>query len=86
MRAGMTDQDRIWSNRLRAIRQAEAKDQPGMYRDLQRDLDEFCGIIPLAEVQTGWVIRGELDPWALSPMSLGVNTTVWGGHRWDLGR
>lgn len=85
MRAGMTDQDRVWSNRLRAIRAAEAKDQPGMYRDLQRDLVDFCGIIPIAEIQTGWVVRGDLDPWALSPLSLGVNTTVWGGHRWDLG-
>ncbi len=85
LQSTVSDQDRVWADQLRAIRAADAADQPRLYHDIQRDLNAFCAIIPLAELQMSWVIRGEIDPWALSPACLGVMTNVWGAHRWDLG-
>lgn len=85
LQSTVSEQDRIWADQLKAIRVADAVDQPRLYQDIQRELNGFCAIIPLAELQMGWVFRGEIDPWALSPACLGVMTNVWGAHRWDLG-
>jgi ABC-type transport system substrate-binding protein len=82
---GRDERGRQWVDRLRAIRAASAADQPRLYHEIQRDLLEFAPMVPIAEIQTGWVIRGEVDPWVFSPDSLAVISTVWGSHRGDLG-
>jgi hypothetical protein len=56
-----------------------------MYDEIQRELLDAVPIAPIAEIQTGWVIRDDVDPWVLGPDSIAVATTVWGAHRGDLG-
>lgn len=70
-----------WTDMMRTIRRSPSKDQPTLYRELQRDILEFAPAAQIAELQTGWVFRGEIDPWVTNPLNLGVNTTVWSGHR-----
>jgi ABC-type transport system substrate-binding protein len=70
-----------WTDQMRVIRRSPSSEQPGLYRELQRDIVEFAPCAPIAEIQTGWVFRGAIDPWAIDPLCLGVNTTVWSGHR-----
>jgi ABC-type transport system substrate-binding protein len=77
--------DPMWTGKMRAIRLADADTQPEMYRQIQKDIVEFAPCAHIAEIETGWVTRGELDPWALSPLSLGINTTVWSSHRQTIG-
>lgn len=81
MWGGRNIRDKLWTDRIRAIRRAEAKDQPELYRNIQRDIMEFAPCAHVAEGDTGWVIRGEIDPWALGPQFLGAETTVWSAHR-----
>ncbi|GIW08522.1 MAG: hypothetical protein KatS3mg060_3327 [Dehalococcoidia bacterium] len=85
MWGGKNIRDKRWTDRLRAIRQAEAAEQPEMYRQIQREILEFAPCAHIAEVETGWVIREPVDAWALGPLFLGAQTTVWSAHRQILG-
>ncbi|MFN8534729.1 MAG: ABC transporter substrate-binding protein [Dehalococcoidia bacterium] len=71
----------LWTEKMRAIREASAADQPELYRQIQRDIVEFAPCAHIAEVETGWVIREPVHPWALSPLFLAAETTVWSAHR-----
>jgi ABC-type transport system substrate-binding protein len=81
MWGGRNLRERMWTERIRAVRQADASDQRRLYRELQRDLLEFAPCVHLAEPESGWVFRGEIDPWAFSADFLGANTTVWSAQR-----
>jgi peptide/nickel transport system substrate-binding protein len=78
---GRTLRDKRWTDRIRAIRRAASADQPELYRQFQKDIVEFATCAHIAEIQTGWVFRNPVDPWVLSAECLGVNMTVWSGHR-----
>ncbi len=77
--------DPRWTDRIRAIHKADAADQPQMYDEIQRDIVEFATCAHIAEIDTGWVLRSDVDPWALDPAFLGASTAVWSAHRQILG-
>lgn len=81
MNNGRSLRDERWIKRIRAIREAEAADQPQLYREIQRDLLDFLPCVPIAELQTGWVARSDIDPWVLGPNCIGVSSTIWNAHR-----
>ncbi len=85
MWGGKINVDREWSSRIRAIHSADSREQPRIYREIQRDLMEFAACAHIAEIETGWVFRADVDPWALDPAFLGAATTVWSAHRPILG-
>ena len=85
MWGGKINVDREWSTRIRAIHSADSAEQPRIYREIQRDLMEFAACAHIAEIETGWVFRADVDPWALDPSFLGAATTVWSAHRPILG-
>ena len=85
MWGGKNNFDRAWTTRIRAVRASESSEQPGLYRDLQRDLLDFAPCAHVAEIDTGWVFRADVDPWALDPAFLGATTTVWSAHRQIMG-
>jgi peptide/nickel transport system substrate-binding protein len=85
MWGGKNIRDRRWTERLRAIRQAEAEEQPALYRAIQREILEFAPCAHIVEVETGWVVREPVDEWALGPLFLGAQTTVWSAHRQIIG-
>ncbi len=85
MWGGKNNLDREWTTRIRAVHAADSADQPGMFQDLQRDLLDFAPCAHVAEIDTGWVFRADVDPWALDPAFLGATTTVWSAHRQIMG-
>ena len=85
MWGGKNNVDKERSTRIRAIHAADSADQPRIYREIQRDLLEFAACAHIAEIDTGWVFRADVDPWALDPAFLGASTTVWSAHRPILG-
>ena len=85
MWGGKNNLDKERSTRIRSIHAADSADQPQLYRDIQRDLLEFASCAHIAEIDTGWVFRSDVDAWALDPAFLGASTTVWSAHRPILG-
>ena len=85
MWGGKINVDPRWSSRIRAIHSASPAEQRGIYREIQRDLMDFAACAHIAEIETGWVLRSDVDPWALDPAFLGAATTVWSAHRPILG-
>jgi ABC-type transport system substrate-binding protein len=81
MWGGRNIRDKMWTERLREIRQAEASQQEQLYKNIQRDIVDFAPAVHIAEIQTGWAFRGEIDPWVVGPYCLTTNTTVWSAHR-----
>lgn len=77
--------DPLWTEKMRAIREADATAQEGLYRAIQRDIVEFAPCAHIAELETGWALRTGVDPWVLGPLFLGAETTVWSAHRQIMG-
>jgi ABC-type transport system substrate-binding protein len=71
----------MWTEKMAAIRNAPSAEQPERYRAIQREILEFAPCAHIAEVETGWVVREPVDDWALGPLFLGAQTTVWSAHR-----
>jgi peptide/nickel transport system substrate-binding protein len=70
-----------WIDQLKGIRHAPSVEQHGMYLDFQREILDFAPCVHLVELQAGVVLRGDIDPWACSPDSLALTSTVWTGDR-----
>lgn len=70
-----------WIDRLKTIRQSPSADQPRRYEEIQREILEFAPCVHLAELQAGCVLRGPVNPWAFSPDSIALTSTVWTGDR-----
>jgi hypothetical protein len=75
----------MWTEKMAAIRNAPSDQQPALYRAIQREILEFAPCAHIAEVETGWVVREPVDEWALGPLFLGAQTTVWSAHRQIIG-
>jgi peptide/nickel transport system substrate-binding protein len=82
---GQFIRDERWTERRKAIRVADAEDQPRLYHEIQRDILDFAPCVHIAEIDTGWVLRADVDPWALDPAFLSASTTVWSAHRQIMG-
>ncbi len=82
---GQFIRDERWTERRKAIRVAEAAEQPRLYREIQQEILDFAPCVLIAEIDTGWVLRADVDPWALDPGFLAASTTVWSAHRQIMG-
>ncbi len=78
---GLVLRDPELARRIQAVAASEPGDQADGYRELQREILDLAYCAHVAEHETGWVVRGEIDPWALSENCLVVKTTVWSTHR-----
>jgi ABC-type transport system substrate-binding protein len=84
MRGVQGERDPAWGQRLKELRAAPSAEKGRLLDALQRDLVELCATLPIAEIETGWIARGDIDPWAIDGRCVGIATTVWGSHRWDV--
>ncbi len=78
---GLVLRDAALARRVEAVAASEPARQAAGYRELQREILDLAYCAHIAEHETGWVIRGEIDPWVLSEDCLVVKTTVWSTHR-----
>lgn len=70
-----------WIDRLKAIRHAPSAGQHELFVGFQREILDFAPCVHLVELHAGCVLRGDVDPWAFSPDSLALTSTVWTGDR-----
>lgn len=78
---GLFQRDGELARRIQTVATSEPGEQAAGYRELQREILDLAYCAHVAEHETGWVVRGEIDPWALSEDCLVVKTTVWSTHR-----
>ncbi|MCY4639299.1 MAG: ABC transporter substrate-binding protein [Chloroflexi bacterium] len=78
---GLVLRDGDLARRIGEVAASEPERQGSGYRELQRTILDLAYSAHVAEHETGWVVRGEIDPWALSEDCLVVKTTVWSTHR-----
>ena len=82
---GQVIRNERWTEPRKAIRLADAAEQPRLYREIQREILDFAPCVHIAEIDTGWALRADVDPWALDPAFLSASTTVWSAHRQIMG-
>jgi hypothetical protein len=78
---GLFLRDADLARRIQAVGSSETDTQPAGYRELQREILDLAYCAHVAEHETGWVFRGEIDPWVFSEDCLMVKTSVWSTHR-----